>query len=161
MKVIWFYRENDAYGFLSNFALHPITLEGRVWPTSEHYFQAQKFLDETLRESIRNAPSAKSAALLGHDRTKPLRGDWEAVKDEVMYKAVFAKFSQHPNLKEDLLATGDAYLVEHTANDRYWGDGWDGRGKNKLGHILMQVRKDLLHEKQVNGLEWCAKLAKY
>jgi ribA/ribD-fused uncharacterized protein len=80
---------------------------------------------------------------MGRDRKRPLRRDWESVKDEVMFEAVRAKFTQHEDLKAILLGTGGALLVEHTAHDRYWGDGGDGSGKNRLGQILMQVREEL------------------
>jgi ribA/ribD-fused uncharacterized protein len=60
-----------------------------------------------------------------------------------MREAVRAKFTQHPELLALLLATGDAHLVEHTANDSYWGDGGDGSGNNMLGRILMQLRDGL------------------
>jgi ribA/ribD-fused uncharacterized protein len=69
----------------------------------------------------------------------------QAAKDRIMHEAVLAKFSQHADLKEILLGTGDATIVEHTGNDRYWGDGGDGSGKNKLGQILMRVREELRH----------------
>jgi hypothetical protein len=83
------------------------------------------------------------AARMGRDRSKPLRADWERVKDEVMRRAVLAKFTQHAELRDILLATGDALLVEHTRNDSYWGDGGDGRGRNMLGRILASVREEL------------------
>lgn len=83
------------------------------------------------------------AARMGRDRSKPLRRDWEKVKDEIMRKAVRAKFTQHEELKKILLETADATLVEHTENDSYWGDGGDGSGRNMLGRILMQVRQEL------------------
>lgn len=83
------------------------------------------------------------AATLGRDRKQKIRRDWESAKDNVMRKAVLAKFSQHDELKQLLLSTGDAKLIEHTENDDYWGDGGDGKGKNKLGQILMSVRKEL------------------
>jgi ribA/ribD-fused uncharacterized protein len=130
--AIRFYRADDEYGFLSNFALYSIKLDGKEWPTSEHYFQAQKFLDEVVQEEIRNALTPKEAARLGRDRARPLRADWEFVKDGVMYKVVMAKFSQHPDLQRRLLATGDASLVEHTKKDGYWGDNGDSSGKSKL-----------------------------
>ena len=60
-----------------------------------------------------------------------------------MLAALRAKFTQHDELKAVLLGTGDAELVEHTANDRYWGDGGDGSGKNRLGALLMQVRAEI------------------
>jgi ribA/ribD-fused uncharacterized protein len=63
-----------------------------------------------------------------------------------MREAVLAKFTQHPRLRELLLSTGDATLVEHTVNDRYWGDGGDGSGKNTLGQILLSVREQLRRE---------------
>ncbi len=86
------------------------------------------------------------AAQMGRDRKRPLRRDWDGMKEEVMYIAVRAKFTQHDDLKATLLGTGDAKLVEHTANDSYWGDGGDGTGKNRLGHILMRVRAELRAE---------------
>jgi ribA/ribD-fused uncharacterized protein len=77
------------------------------------------------------------------NRKRPLRKDWEAVKDSIMHEAILAKFTRHADLREVLLATGDAEIVEKTDNDAYWGDGGDGRGKNKLGQILMRVREEL------------------
>ncbi len=141
--VIRFYRVQDPYGELSNFAAYPILLGGKVWPTSEHYFQAQKFLDEKLQDAIRAQPSAMIAARMGRDRKKPLRPDWESVKEEVMREGLRAKFTQHEELRAILLSTGDALLVEHTRNDRYWADGGDGRGRNRLGALLMELREEL------------------
>src|SRR5262245_55405732 len=141
--IIHFYRTGDDYGCFSNFAPYPIKLKGKGWPTSEHYFQAQKFAGTEHEEAIRQAKSPMIAARMGRDRSKPLRADWEAVKDDLMREAVRAKFAQHADLREILLATGDAVIVEHTDNDAYWGDGGDGSGKNMLGKILMEVRAEL------------------
>ncbi len=145
MKVINFYKSQDEYGCFSNFSRHPVIM-GRddimlTWPTSEHYFQAMKFEDTAIQDEIRMASSPGIAAKMGRDRSKPLRKDWEDIKDGVMVKVVLAKFSQYPELMSILLSTGDAILVEHTENDRYWGDGGDGTGKNMLGKILMAVRE--------------------
>lgn len=142
-EVIRFYSVADTYGEFSNFADYPIFLASKRWPTSEHYFQAQKFSDLALRERIRKAKNPMIAARLGRDRSTPLRRDWESIKVGVMTDAVLAKFSQHQDLAELLLGTGDALLVEHTANDSYWGDGGDGSGKNMLGQVLMRVRERL------------------
>src|SRR5262245_36191003 len=107
MAVINFYRVADDFGCFSNFAHYPIDLDGKRWPTSEHYFQAQKFDDPQHQESIRCEKSAMIAARMGRDRKKKLRADWEAVKDSVMRKAVLAKFTQHEEIREILLSTGD------------------------------------------------------
>jgi ribA/ribD-fused uncharacterized protein len=142
-EVIHFYGVRDEHGFFSNFAPYPIELDGKRWPTSEHYFQAQKFENADHQEAIRRTKSPMIAARMGRDRKKKLRADWEAVKDGVMRKAVRAKFEQHAELRAALLATGEATLVEHTPKDSYWGDGGDGSGKNMLGKILMEVRTAL------------------
>jgi predicted NAD-dependent protein-ADP-ribosyltransferase YbiA (DUF1768 family) len=129
---ICFYRVNDAYGEFSNFSPHKIQLKKRAWPTSEHYFQAQKL--------------PMIAALLGRTRSFPIRSDWETIKDDIMRDALWAKFTQHSELKALLLSTGEAELVEHTKNDKYWADAGDGTGNNRLGQLLMELRTRLRTE---------------
>lgn len=143
MEQILFYRTGEDFGEFSNFAAFPITIDGKVFPTTEHYFQSQKFLDLENQEAIRQEPSPMKAALMGRELHRPLRSDWDLVKDDVMYTALVAKFSQHPQLKERLLSTGSAELVEHTKNDSYWADGGDGSGLNRLGILLMKLRAEL------------------
>jgi ribA/ribD-fused uncharacterized protein len=138
-----FYRTGDRYGEFSNFAAFPIRLKDVEWPTTEHYFQAQKFAGTPHEEAVRRADSPMAAAKMGRERSRPLRADWEAVKDDIMREAVLAKFRQHPSLLALLLSTGDAEIVEHTTNDSYWGDGGNGCGRNMLGQILMEVRERL------------------
>lgn len=140
MDRVHFYSVNDEHGELSNFAAYPIVLDGQRWPTSEHYFQAQKFADASVRKKIQRASTPMLAARLGRDRKHKLRRDWESVKVGVMRTALHAKFTQHPALRELLLSTGNALLVEHTDNDDYWGDG---SGKNMLGRLLMDLRDTL------------------
>lgn len=145
-EVIRFYSVSAEYGELSNFALYPIRLRRKQWPTSEHFFQAQKFVAASDQEEIRTARSPMLAAQMGRDRKRKLRRDWESAKVGVMREAVEAKFRQHDELRTLLLATGDAKLVEHTENDDFWGDGGDGSGRNELGRILMAVRDQLRQE---------------
>ena len=87
--------------------------------------------------------SPMAAARLGRDHGRSIRSDWDAVRDEVMRKALRAKFTQHPALRDILLSTGQAEIVEHTKNDNYWGDGGDGTGRNALGRLLMEIREEL------------------
>ncbi len=147
MDEIKFYSENEAYGEFSNFALYPIKLKNKTWKTSEHYFQAQKFEKQEYQEKIRKAETPMMAALLGRSRKERIMKNWDNVKQNVMYEAVKAKFTQHPELTQLLLETESATLIEHTENDSYWGDGGDGKGKNMLGKILMKVREELLKTK--------------
>lgn len=145
--VIHFYSVHAEYGEFSNFAPYPIKLRGKVWPTSEHYFQAQKFEATAEQDQIRKAKTPMIAAQWGRDRKRKLRRDWERVKVGVMREAVEAKFRQHEELTALLLETGDAVLVEHTENDEFWGDGGDGSGRNELGRVLMAVRDQLRRER--------------
>jgi ribA/ribD-fused uncharacterized protein len=119
MSVINFYRISDDYGCFSNFSPHPIVLKGKTWPTSETYFQAQKFAGTPDEEEVRLAKSPMVAARMGRSRKGPLRPDWDAVKDRIMHEVVLAKFTQHADLRETLLGTGNAKIVEHTENDAY------------------------------------------
>lgn len=79
-------------------------------------------------------------------RQVPLRGDWEEVKDNIMYEICKAKFTQNEDLKEKLLATGNDILEEgNTWGDRVWGTV-NGVGENRFGKILMRVREELRNE---------------
>lgn len=140
---IRFYSTSDRFGELSNFAGFPVRIGNKMWPTTEHYFQAMKFKDKSEQEIIRKANSPMLAARMGRDRKRTLRRDWESVKVNVMREAVMSKFTQHLELRQLLLGTGDAKIIEHTVSDDYWGDGGDGKGKNMLGRILMEVRAKL------------------
>ncbi|HEX8602338.1 MAG TPA: NADAR family protein, partial [Pseudoduganella sp.] len=137
---ICFYETDKAYGCLSNFSRHAIELEGVSWPTSEHYFQAQKFTKQPDIDAVLKAPTPFVAAQIGRERDRSFRQDWEDIRDEVMFRVLVAKFTQHADLNEILLSTQGAGLVERTGNDRYWGDGGDGTGRNMLGHLLENVR---------------------
>lgn len=141
--AIYFYKTNEKYGCFSNFAHYGFELDEKWWMTSEHYFQAQKFYGTEYVEIIRLLDNSMKAAKMGRNRNLPLREDWEEVKDDVMRKAVYAKFSQNIELKNILLDTDSEYIVENTSNDYYWGCGTNGSGKNMLGIILMEIRDKL------------------
>lgn len=142
-STIKFYSTNDTYGEFSNFALYHIKLKGKTWQTTEHYFQAQKFAGTEHENKIRKAASPMKAAELGRSRKVTIRKNWDNFKDNVMYDALKAKFTQHQELRKLLIETEDKILIEHTENDSYWGDGGNGSGKNKLGKLLMKLRSEL------------------
>ena len=147
---IYFYSQHEApYGCFSNFSAHSFTLDGAYWPTSEHYFQAQQFAGTPHAEEVRQAKTPKDAANIGRERKRPLRKDWEEIKDDVMRRAVIRKFETHPDIRVILLATGEEEIVENAPGDYYWGCGADGSGKNMLGQILMEVRQ-ILRERESN-----------
>jgi N-glycosidase YbiA len=143
---IYFYSDlEQPYGCFSNFSRHGFVMDKLWWNTSEHYFQAQKFVGTPYLEQIRSVNTPKDAANLGRKRTLPPRSDWEQVKDEIMLRAVLCKFQIHLDIQEILLGTGNESIVENAPGDYYWGCGKDGTGKNQLGLTLMQVR-DILRK---------------
>lgn len=128
------------WGFLSNFHSSNVTLDGVVYPSVEHAYQASKTFDIDKRRAVQAAHSAGNAKRLG--QALDLRYDWEDVKFQVMLDLVRQKFSVEP-LRTSLLNTGDTILIEGNAwGDRYWGVS-GGQGLNKLGLILMAVRQEL------------------
>jgi ribA/ribD-fused uncharacterized protein len=143
-EILDFYSVKDPYGEFSNFGLFPILMDEKIWPSSEHYYQAQKFFDENLKEIIRNAPTPYEAAKLARDPKMPLREDWDEVKDSVMEKVVREKFKQYRVLRDLLKSTNDSHIFEHTKNDCYWADCLDRTGLNKLGHIIEKIRTEAL-----------------
>ena len=77
-NAIHFYNLSQQWGDFSNFAYYPITLKGKIWPTSEHYFQAQKYAGTPMEEKIRKAASPMKAAEMGRNRRVKIRKNWSA-----------------------------------------------------------------------------------
>lgn len=143
MNEIKFYSTHGSHGCFSNFSNHPIKLKGKTWPTTEHYFQAQKFAGTKYETMVRKIKGPMQAARAGRNKRNPLRKDWESIKEGVMYDAIKAKFTQHKDLKAILLSTDDAKIIEDSPIDSYWGCGKNGNGKNRLGVLLMRLREEL------------------
>lgn len=131
------------YRFLSNFWPSAVTLDGEEYSTVEHAFQAAKTTDMDARVLVRMAFSPGVAKQRG--RMLALRPDWEAVKVEIMAGLLRQKFTNHAELREALLNTGDALLVEgNTWGDTFWGVDAGKGGANHLGRLLMQIRTEVL-----------------
>ena len=143
-RAVVFNGQNDPFYEFSNFYENaPIVVDGEIWPSVEHYFQAQKFVSNGRNTehvmSIRAADSPAEAKKIGENR-HPFHSDWEEVRDRVMLKALAAKFTQHKFLHTKLISTKEAPIIEHTEMDLYWGDGENGNGKSILGNLLMDLR---------------------
>lgn len=144
--VIDFYRQQELpFGVFSNFFPAKIVVNQVEFLTSEHYFQAYKFAttDQQSFNDVVNCYTPGDAAAVGRDRGRPLRSDWESVKDDIMFDAITAKFLQHDSLFQILMKTDGSMLREKTARDSYWGTGPDDKGKNMLGILLMKLREEL------------------
>jgi ribA/ribD-fused uncharacterized protein len=145
-EPIRFYKTAWPWGYFGNFSRHPIKLDGAEWPTTEHYYQAQKFVrtDPEHMDAIRVTEKAGVAANMGRDRNHPLDPAWEEIKYHVMLLALIAKFTQNDDCNAMLLTSGDRHIIEDTGqgrdDDHIWGDGSTGTGQNLLGKALMEVR---------------------
>ncbi len=133
-------RKMPCYNF-TNFALWKVMIDGHLWTTTEHYYQASKFEKGSANYlKIQKAKTPMGAAKLGRELKMDRPENWDDLKDNVMWVALNAKFDQYKHIKEELLETGDAILVEHRKADSYWGDAGDGSGVNMLGFQLMALR---------------------
>lgn len=150
VNEIQFYEPNDNFGFLSNFALSPVTIDGITWSSSEHYYQAQKFTSHQLQTLIRTAASPADAFQLSREHAKHVKVDWLQQRDKVMHFVVTEKFRQNPHFAHLLVATGERVIKEHSHSDAYWGDGGNGSGRNELGKILMLVRRQFAQQAPYN-----------
>lgn len=150
-ETIGFYRANEKpYGAFSNLFKRSIIFEDTRYPTSEHAYQAGKALKPAVRNWILAAPTPALAAMAAHGLyTWDVVSDWASVKFNRMRSVLRAKFTQHADLAELLLSTGEARLVEsgtvNNAVNRLWGEV-QGRGENMLGKMLMELRSDLRKE---------------
>ena len=127
------------YAFLSNYYSRDLIWEGLLYRNAEAAFQSAKCTDAIARLNFTNLPPNRAKAM---GRQVYLRDDWEKIKDETLLSIIRAKF-EDPKLAKKLLDTGDQELIEgNTWNDTYWGV-CNGKGQNKLGQILMQVRDEL------------------
>ena len=142
-ESILFYHSDQPWGDLSNFSAHSIYYDKIVWPTVEHYYQANKFSDMSIVEKIRCCPTPTLAKIRAYEYQHSIRCGWLEERESVMLNGLRAKFNQHPDLRQHLLSSDERELIEHTKNDAYWGDGGDGSGANRLGNLLMQVRDEL------------------
>lgn len=129
---------NGNYRFLSNFWYSAVPYDGQWYRTVEHAYQAAKTIHEEHREYIRGCTTPGEAKSLG--RQIPMRSDWNEIKVDVMRTLLREKFKDE-GLRDQLLATGDAELIEgNTWGDYFWGVCY-GEGQNWLGKLLMEVRE--------------------
>lgn len=146
---------DGVYDFLSNFYPCKVVYNGIEYGHTEGAFQAQKTFNEEERKFIATLTPAQAKKACGRRGLNGfrviLREDWDKVKDNIMFEVVLNKFKNNTELKEKLLSTGNAILVEGNYwHDNYWGNCTCEKckqtyGHNQLGKTLMKVR-DILKE---------------
>lgn len=141
-KEINFFRRTCEYGWMSNFYGSSMIIDGIEYQTNEHYYQSQKTSIPELQEKIRNQPTPFLAMVTGRSlKPNEFRKDWEEIKVEVMLKGIRQKFKD-PDLRDKLFDTRGSIIHEDNPKDLFWGKN----GKDMLGKLLMQVRKEFIQE---------------
>jgi len=142
-NVVGFY-EREFYTF-SNFSSFQVEWMGRLWPTSEHAYQAAHFF-ETMpeyTERIQQMRSAHEAFKFAKSNVLKVLKNWEDVKIGVMEDICRHKLQQHSYVRKKLLETADVLIVEDSPVDSFWGWGPDRQGRNELGQVWMRLRQEL------------------
>lgn len=140
-----FFYEQEFY-VLSNFSSFRVKIWNRDFYTSEHAYHWAKFPGRRklhISNAILQARSAHDAFKIAQDNKNNRHKDWEEIKVPIMEKILKAKVDQHPYVKKKLLETGNRILVEDSWRDSEWGWGVDRQGKNLLGKLWMQIRKEI------------------
>jgi ribA/ribD-fused uncharacterized protein len=152
MAYIRFTAVNEPYGWMGNMYAAPINYEGETWLTSEALFQALRFNDKEIRELIRIKKSPMAAKMVAKSHREAMVVAPMSEEDlGNMRLCLRLKFSQHPNLRERLLRSGDHTIFEDVsarkgARHRFWGAVMINNtleGENMLGRLLMELREEL------------------
>jgi ribA/ribD-fused uncharacterized protein len=138
--------KGGGYNVLSNFSAFKISYKNQEWMTSEHAYQAAKFLDKDIQEKIQQTSSAYDAKMLALEYSDHVREDWIDINVIVMKEIITEKAKQYPYIQKKLLTSGNLEIIEDT-DDEFWGRGESGLGKNMLGQLWMEVREELQEEK--------------
>lgn len=136
------------FRWLSNFEPSPIEIDGLVYPTVEHSYQASKSLD--IQDRIPFTQTLDPSWAKKQGQKLPLRNDWEVIKLDVMEQCLRQKFKPGTELANKLIATYPAKLVEKNWwNDKFYGV-CNGNGLNNLGNLLEKIREELINGETKN-----------
>ncbi len=143
-EIIGFY-PREFYP-LDNFSSFTVEWHGKIWPTSEHAYQAAHFMKGSPKivEEIFNARSAHDAQKLAQGYKNKIDSNFNLRKIEIMKDICRNKLQQQPYVERKLRQTGERAIIEDSPKDDFWGWGVNRNGRNELGKIWMELRKELL-----------------
>ena len=135
---------SGEHRWLSNF--YPATVYAKLgnggwfeFESIEHAYQAQKTGEANWPKFV--GITAGQAKRLG--RQLKMLDNWDGIKEDVMLALLRQKFKRTNTLGQKLIETGELVIIEgNTWGDTYWGV-CNGEGKNRLGHLIMQVRGEM------------------
>ena len=136
IPAVLHFTNNKNTSLLSNSFPCELTIRGKVWKSAGHFFHAMKYCGTKWEEEIRASLCAEDSSLTCN---RVIRSDWEIVKCSVMREALVSKYHQNPQFASYLTATQSKQLI-CISKDVYWGVNSSGRGLNRLGLLLMNIR---------------------
>ena len=157
VKAVFFHLPEEPYGYLSNWYLSSFELDGIHFSSCEQYIMYRKcmiFGDQASADAVLSTDDTETQQSIGKTAKGFIPAVWDGMKQPLLMRGLYAKFTQNEDLKQLLLETGDTYLVECAASDHIWACGrkltddrrfditkWNGQ--NLLGFALMEVRSAL------------------
>lgn len=134
----------DGWYVFDNFAPFQVEWRGKLYPTSEHAYQAAHFIDidQELAEKVRLCRSPREASGFANENSVYDDPDWSDKKISYMEEIVRSKLEQHGYIVDILLSSEDKYIVEMNDDDEFWGWGKNHDGRNELGKIWMKLRDE-------------------
>ena len=161
MDAIFFHKPEEPDGYLSNWYKSPFVLDGIHFSSVEQYIMYQKckiFGYNNSAAAVLSTDDPDTQQAIGRHGKGYIENVWLGIRQMVALRGLYAKFSQNAELKQKLLSTGDAVLVECAKSDKNWACGislYDDKrcnasnwlGENILGFALMEIRKILQESK--------------
>ncbi len=133
--------------YFSGYSAHAVEYQGVVYPTVEHAYHCQRYVDPAIVEEIRTARSPFKAWQVSQKYKSEQQANFNERKATVMEDICRAKLQQHEDVQRELLASRDLPIIKHittgTPADGFWDDGVDGAGRNETGKIWMRLREEL------------------
>lgn len=158
-RDLWLSEKMDEFiGFypreffvFDNFSSFKVRVDGVVYPTVEHAYQASKFLTSApeVAKEIMECFSAHDAQKIGYANKDKQCENWDEIKLSVMERLLRLKLEQNPYVKKKLLQTGDYTICEDSPKDSFWGIGQDRKGRNELGKLWMKLREEIKGKQNV------------
>ncbi|NCN52482.1 NADAR family protein [Candidatus Parcubacteria bacterium] len=130
------------FHYLAPFSAHEIEIDGVIYKTAEHAYQALRVIPEA-RHRIIAARSPLDAWREGQKCKENNEVLLDYDKDALMEQIFRAKLKQHDDVKQVLIESGERGLLKLHGSDYYWGTGADGSGKNRMGKIWMKLREEI------------------
>ena len=130
--------------YFSCFSDHSVEYKGIHYTTAEHAYHCQRYSDQDILSEIQNVPTARDAWSVSQKYKDTQHADFAEKKRDIMKAILIAKLEQHSDVRDALSATGEDEISKHEPKDAYWGMGPDGKGRNELGKLWMEIRDEML-----------------